>query len=311
MIRYRFSGEPMRVEDRFVNPLGFQVTRYRRDPEALPPPSRRRSPCRRRAIDPAASVGARARRARPPPHRARLRVAPEVAAVKFAAFLLRRRAAVAAPATAQVRPTPGAGDPRIQTVLYDPDQVVQLQVAPGYQLTVEFAPDERIETVAVGDSGAWQVTPNKRGDRLFIRPSGGGVTTNMTVVTDARAIISSCRPAMAGAQAYTVRFTYPPPPRRAAERRPVAEPGRYKLSGDEDAAARRDLRRRRENLHRMAAPTRRLPAVFAIDRDGKETLVNGTMRDGALRASTASPTGSSSASTSRPRRAARVPQVRG
>ena len=37
VIRYRFSGEPMSVEDRFVNPLGFQVLRYRRDIEALSP----------------------------------------------------------------------------------------------------------------------------------------------------------------------------------------------------------------------------------------------------------------------------------
>lgn len=36
VIRYRFSGEPMSIEDRFVNPLGFQVTRYQRNPEALP-----------------------------------------------------------------------------------------------------------------------------------------------------------------------------------------------------------------------------------------------------------------------------------
>lgn len=37
IVRYRFSGEPMSVEDRFLNPLGFQVLRYRRDAEALPP----------------------------------------------------------------------------------------------------------------------------------------------------------------------------------------------------------------------------------------------------------------------------------
>jgi type IV secretion system protein VirB8 len=37
VIRYRYSGEPMKLEDRFVNPLGFQVLRYRRDPETLPP----------------------------------------------------------------------------------------------------------------------------------------------------------------------------------------------------------------------------------------------------------------------------------
>jgi type IV secretion system protein VirB8 len=32
-IGFRFSGEPMRMEDRFANPLGFQVTHYRRDSE--------------------------------------------------------------------------------------------------------------------------------------------------------------------------------------------------------------------------------------------------------------------------------------
>ncbi len=36
IIQYRFSGEPMSAEDRFLNPLGFQVVEYRRDPEALP-----------------------------------------------------------------------------------------------------------------------------------------------------------------------------------------------------------------------------------------------------------------------------------
>lgn len=38
VIQYRFSGEPMATEDRFLNPLGFQVTEYRRDAEALPAP---------------------------------------------------------------------------------------------------------------------------------------------------------------------------------------------------------------------------------------------------------------------------------
>jgi type IV secretion system protein VirB8 len=37
VIRYGYSGEPMSVEDRFVNPLGFQVTRYQRNAEVLQP----------------------------------------------------------------------------------------------------------------------------------------------------------------------------------------------------------------------------------------------------------------------------------
>jgi type IV secretion system protein VirB8 len=36
IVRYRYSNAAMSVEDRYVNPLGFQVTSYRRDPEALP-----------------------------------------------------------------------------------------------------------------------------------------------------------------------------------------------------------------------------------------------------------------------------------
>jgi type IV secretion system protein VirB8 len=36
VIRYRYSGEPMTIEDRLLNPLGFQVLRYRRSAEALP-----------------------------------------------------------------------------------------------------------------------------------------------------------------------------------------------------------------------------------------------------------------------------------
>lgn len=37
VIRYRYSDVPMSAEERYSNPLGFQVLRYRRDAEALPP----------------------------------------------------------------------------------------------------------------------------------------------------------------------------------------------------------------------------------------------------------------------------------
>jgi type IV secretion system protein VirB8 len=39
IINYRYSGEPMSLEDRFVNPLGFEVTRYQRNAETLPSPA--------------------------------------------------------------------------------------------------------------------------------------------------------------------------------------------------------------------------------------------------------------------------------
>ncbi|MBL8549037.1 MAG: type IV secretion system protein [Hyphomonadaceae bacterium] len=36
LIGFRFTGAPMRMADRLINPLGFQVTHYRRDPEWTP-----------------------------------------------------------------------------------------------------------------------------------------------------------------------------------------------------------------------------------------------------------------------------------
>lgn len=37
VIKYRFSGDAMSAEDRLLNPLGFQVVRYRRNEELAPP----------------------------------------------------------------------------------------------------------------------------------------------------------------------------------------------------------------------------------------------------------------------------------
>ena len=37
VIGFKFTGAPMRMEDRLINPLGFQVTSYRRDAESAGP----------------------------------------------------------------------------------------------------------------------------------------------------------------------------------------------------------------------------------------------------------------------------------
>jgi type IV secretion system protein VirB8 len=42
VVAFKYTGAPMRMEDRFINPLGFEVTSYRRDQEtaaALPAPA--------------------------------------------------------------------------------------------------------------------------------------------------------------------------------------------------------------------------------------------------------------------------------
>ncbi len=190
---------------------------------------------------------------------------------------------LAAPAVSQVRPRPGLGDPRLQSVDYKDDQVVEIVGAPGYQITVALAPDERIQSIAVGDSGAWHVAPNRAGDHMFVKPVQPGINTNMTVVTDARTYAFDLKAldGPASDMAYTISFRYPmesvtsPEPSNSFVR-----VGRYRVAG---ARALRPARITDDGEHtyiewRADAP---LPAIYAVDETGHEVLVNGAMRGSA------------------------------
>lgn len=186
-------------------------------------------------------------------------------------------------AFAQVRPQSGTGDPRLQSVEYRGEQIVTLDLAAGYQMSLEFAPDETIESVAIGDSGAWQVSPTKRGNYLFLKLLAAGVSTNMTVVTDTRTYLFDLQPlpGPSPAMAYTVRFTYPKQVQGADPAAPAQAVVEtlYRLSGH------RKLRPEAISDDGTTTyikwPTDvALPAVYALDEAGRETLVNGMMRDG-------------------------------
>lgn len=79
-----------------------------------------------------------------------------------------------------------AGDPRIRTVTYAPDKVFALVGHYGYQISIELPEGERVENIAIGDSLAWQVTPNRRGDVVIVKPVDLGEPTNMTILTAER-----------------------------------------------------------------------------------------------------------------------------
>jgi type IV secretion system protein VirB9 len=103
-----------------------------------------------------------------------------------------------------------AADHRIRSLAYDADHIVQIIGKPGIQSTIEFGDDERIENVAVGDSNAWQITPNHRASLLFLKPLAARSRTNMTVVTDRRTYMFDL---VAGdkwtAPLYALKFSYP------------------------------------------------------------------------------------------------------
>ncbi|MEL6238752.1 MAG: TrbG/VirB9 family P-type conjugative transfer protein, partial [Pseudomonadota bacterium] len=67
----------------------------------------------------------------------------------------------AADGEAAATQAPAPADNRIVTVVYDDASVFTIRGKVKVQTTVKFADDERIENVAIGDSKAWQVQPNK------------------------------------------------------------------------------------------------------------------------------------------------------
>jgi type IV secretion system protein VirB9 len=116
-----------------------------------------------------------------------------------------------------------AADPRVHSVVFEPDSVVTFTGQPGYQSAIRFGPDERIENVAVGDSVAWQVTPNKRGDHLFVKPMVAGARSNMTVVTTRRTYLFDLRAPRGAQPVYALSFRYPAYPAPGAVQPPPPE----------------------------------------------------------------------------------------
>ncbi len=87
-------------------------------------------------------------------------------------------------AEATREPRPIQIDHRVRTVIYEPDQVYKYTGHYHYQSSIEFAPDETILTISMGDSTAWMLNPS--GFRLFLKPIEQDATTNMTIITNKR-----------------------------------------------------------------------------------------------------------------------------
>jgi type IV secretion system protein VirB9 len=185
------------------------------------------------------------------------------------------------------KPQVGAvpSDPRVRTIPFVPDQIVALHGHYGFQMMIEFNPDERIENVAIGDSLAWQVTPNRRADTLFVKPIEADATTNLAVVTNKRryAFVLTAGEAMGADDpelVFRVRFSYPLDEAAAlaeAETPIAISNAAYSVSGSTKNVPARIFDDGTRTYFEWAAGAA-TPAVFAVAADGTETVVNFAMR---------------------------------
>lgn len=208
-------------------------------------------------------------------------------------------------ATAEVTPPKGQFDPRVRVVDYNPLNVVKLRTFYGVSTHIQLADGESVKDVALGDDQAWKVKP--RGNHIFIKPQATNADTNLTIISDRRTyqfvlVVQprSVKDASAYADTnlvYSLTFNYPQEDAAGkatvATRKARAADLKTKL-----ASAKNDIR----NLDYWAAgseeiiPTaahddgrfiyltfsnnRDMPAVYAVDGQGKEALINTNVVDG-------------------------------
>jgi type IV secretion system protein VirB9 len=108
-------------------------------------------------------------------------------------------------------PRAGTLDPRVREVTYQRDNVVAVDASYGVSTMIILADDEKLETLALGDSVAWKVEPNRRGNIIFIKPVDKDAFSNLNVVTNKRLYSFILRSAFRDPkrQIFKIRFRYP------------------------------------------------------------------------------------------------------
>jgi type IV secretion system protein VirB9 len=168
-------------------------------------------------------------------------------------------------AAALASPALAAPDPRLVTKRYNPDEVVRIDGRAGVQATITFGEGEQIENVAIGDSNAWQVTPNKRANALFVKPLAASARSNMTVITDKHTYYFDLVASASARPLYVLRFSYPEAPRTAA------------ATGADAAGG--NLNEAESALAAGVAPTDPAALNFAWNRKGKASLLPARVYD--------------------------------
>ncbi|WP_183940437.1 P-type conjugative transfer protein VirB9 [Rhizobium paranaense] len=186
--------------------------------------------------------------------------------------------------------TPSAGrlDPRVTSVVYQPNNVVRVFATYGISTMIIFDEDEKFETIAVGDSESWDVVPTDKGNILFVKPKAKNVSTNMNVVTSKRIYyleLNDYAPED-NKKTFGIRFVYPDKDlnatlRKEAEAR-VGYPNisgidkanvniDYSFSGDGSLKPLMIFDDGKKTFFKFGP---KVPAIFAVNSDFSETLRN-------------------------------------
>lgn len=208
------------------------------------------------------------------------------------------------PAFAQAELTPPKGkvDSRVRVAEYSPAEVYKIRTFYGVSTHVQFGDGETMTDVALGDKEAWEVEPRK--SHLFIKPKAQKADTNLTVVTTKHVYQFALEVEPRGTHddsawkdadlVYSLSFRYPSEDMaHLAAQAAAAEikATRHEIKGKLDATKKRDenhdywiagnaeisptaARDDGRFMYLTFSRNRDIPAVYAVDNEGHESLVN-------------------------------------
>jgi type IV secretion system protein VirB9 len=205
---------------------------------------------------------------------------------------------IAVASSAETLPTKGHVDGRIRTALYSSEEVYRLVGFVGYDIELIFESGEHFAGKGGGDLEA--VTIEAYENQVHIKPRAAIVATNLVIYTDRRAYrfdysASARRPNPSLDEVmYAVRFTYPP------ATNPQDERARNAAELERDLARAKEERARNTDYwfcgNRAVKPTSasddgvqtrltfgpraEVPAIFVLNADDTESLLNFSMDGG-------------------------------
>lgn len=196
-------------------------------------------------------------------------------------------------------PEDGATDAHLKTVLFREGEVIRLAADYSQETMIVLHPDESIDYLGAGEKDAWVF--GIEGNLLTLKPARQSTpTTNMNLVTynkktDSTRYYAFLLDVVEGKEAVTwqLRFRYPADEKidelkrrkrnREAAEVNVSNPGRisaqdwkenYYYSGDEELVPDSVRDNGLFTYFRFPQNGIRLPAIFAVNRDGTENIVN-------------------------------------
>ena len=192
--------------------------------------------------------------------------------------------------TAQgVAPEKSGPEFRVRNLLYVPDQVIRVRGWVGYHIDLTFEEGESFVTLGGGDLEA--LTVGSYANHLVLKPKAAALRTNLTVFTNRRtylldyAVSPRAPDPLTDDLVFAIHLLYPvtaavpvvkplqaPPPERTRQ-------DDYWYCGASDL---RPIEAFDDGAHTYLrfAPAAEMPAIFVRGEDGKESLLNFSVKEG-------------------------------